>query len=195
MMNEVIKNMLERRSIRRYKPEQITDDELNTILQAGLYAPSAGSRQGVIIVACRNMEINRRLGEINHSHFHGRMSTVKVYISKDQPSIADDPTMKDGLYGAPMVLILFAPGNFLYSIPDCSVAAENMMLAAHALGIGSCMVMRAEDTFESDFGKQLQMDWGIDESYQARAFVTLGYPTTQPPQAKPRKENRIKVVD
>ena len=69
------------------------------------------------------------------------------------------------------------------------------MLAAHSLGIGSCMIMRTEDTFESDFEKQLQSDWGIGESYQAKAFVILGYAATEPPKAKPRKENRIKVIE
>lgn len=194
-MNEIIKNILERRSIRRYKPEQINREDLNTILEAGLSAPCAGGRQSVAIVACQNREINRTLGKINHSFFHGRMSTAAAYISKEQPSIADDPSLTDGLYGAPTVVTLFAPKNFLYAIPDCCVAAENMMLAAHSLGIGSCMIMRAEDTFESDFGKQLQKDWGIDENLQAKVFVILGYPATEPPKSKPRKDNRLKVVE
>lgn len=194
-MNDVITNILERRSIRKFRPEQIGREELNSILEAGQYAPCAGGRQGVIMVACQNREINAKLGKINHSFFHGRMSTPTAYISKEQPSIADNPKLIDGLYGAPTVITLFGARNFLYAMPDCCVAAENIMLAAHSLGIGSCMVMRAEDTFESDYGKQLQKAWGIDGSYQAKAFVTLGYAATEPPQAKPRKENRIKVVD
>ena len=194
-MNEIIKNILERRSIRKYKPEQIRQEDLDTILEAGLYAPCAGGRQGVVMVACQNSEINLILGKINHSLFHGRMSTATAYISKEQPSIADDSNLTDGLYGAPAVVILFGSKTFLYATPDCCVAAENMMLAAHSLGIGSCMIMRAEDTFESDFGKQLQKDWGVDENFQAKAFVILGYPVTEPPQAKPRKENRINVVE
>lgn len=194
-MNDIIKNMLERRSIRKYKPEQISREDLNTILEAGLYAPCAGGRQGVIMVACQNREINAELGKINHSFFHGRMSTATAYISKEQPSIADDSKIIDGLYGAPTVITLFGAKNFLYATPDCCVAAENIMLAAHSLGIGSCMIMRTEDTFESDFGKRLQKDWGVDESYQAKTFVILGYAATEPPQAKPRKENHTKVVE
>lgn len=194
-MNEIIRNILERRSIRKYKPEQIRQEDLDTILEAGLYAPCSGGRQGVVMVACQKREINLILGKINHSFFHGRMSTATAYISKEQPSIADDPNLTDGLYGAPTVIVLFAPKNFLYATPDCCVAAENMMLAAHSLGIGSCMIMRAEDTFESDFGKQLQKDWGVDLNFQAKAFVILGYPVAEVPKAKPRKENRIRVVE
>ncbi|MGL5435472.1 MAG: nitroreductase family protein [Lachnospiraceae bacterium] len=187
--------ILERRSIRKYKPEQISRDKLDTILQNGTYAPNAGSRQSPIVVACQNEEINRQLGKINHSLFQGKMSTATAYISKEQPSIADDPNIKDGFYGAPTVLALFAPKSFLYSTPDCCVMAQNIMLAAHSLGIGSCMIMRAEDTFSSEIGQELQKQWGIDKSYQAKAFVALGYPDSPLPQAKPRKENRIYVVE
>ena len=187
--------MLERRSIRKYKPEQISQEDLNDILEAGLYAPCAGGRQGVIMVACQNREINRELGKINHSFFHGRMSTATAYVSKEQPSIADDTKIKDGLYGAPTVITLFGAKNFLYAIPDCCVAAENIMLAAHSLGIGSCMIMRAEDTFSSELGQKLQKEWGVDESYQAKIHIALGYPDGTTPQGKPRKENRIKVVE
>jgi nitroreductase len=186
--------MLERRSIRKYKPEQIDDDKLDAILQAGIYAPSAGNRQSAMIVVCQNETINRELGIINKSAFKGRISTQNAYISKEQPSIADDTTIQSGFYGAPTVLTLFAPKNFLYSEADCCVIAQNIMLAAHSLGIGSCMVMRAQDTFASELGNQLQKEWGIDKDYEAKAHITLGYPAATPPTAKPRKENRVKKI-
>jgi nitroreductase len=191
-MNDVITNMIERRSIRKYKTEQITEAELEAILQAALYAPSAGSRQSAIIAVCQNAEINTALGKINKAAFKGRMSTETVYISKEQPSIADIATIQSGFYDAPTVLTLFAPKNFLYSVADCCVAAQNMMLASHSLGIGSCMVARAEDTFSSELGRRLQKEWGIDETYEAKIHVTLGYPVdAKPPMAKPRKDGRI----
>ncbi|MDR1614723.1 MAG: nitroreductase family protein [Campylobacteraceae bacterium] len=191
-MNIVIQNMLERRSVRKYKPDQISDEDLNIILEAGLYAPSAGSRQSAIIAVCQNAELNAALGKINKAAFTGRNSTETAYISKDQPSIADNAAIQSGFYHAPTVLTLFAPKNFLYSVADCCVAAQNIMLAAHSLGVGSCMVARAEDTFSSELGRRLQKEWGIDETYEAKIHVTLGYPAdAAPPTAKPRKERRI----
>jgi nitroreductase len=191
-MNEVIKNMLERRSIRKYKPEQITEDTLNAILLAGTYAPSAGGRQSPIIVACQDVGINDRLGKINKAAFKGRISTEKSCISKEQPSIADDVSLKSGFYGAPTVLTLFAPKNFLYSVADCCIAAQNIVLAAHSLGVGSCIVARAEDTFSSELGQRLQKEWGIGSDYEAKIHIALGYPADDaPPKAKPRKEGRI----
>jgi nitroreductase len=164
-MNEIIKTMLERRSIRRYKSEQITEAELEAVLQAALYAPSAGGRQSAIIVVCQNAELNAALGKINRAAFTGRMSTETAYISKEQPSIADSAAIQSGFYNAPTVLTLFAPKNFLYSAADCCVAAQNIMLASHSLGVGSCMVARAEDAFSSELGRRLQKEWGIAEKY------------------------------
>ncbi|MDR1532342.1 MAG: nitroreductase [Clostridiales bacterium] len=194
MMNEVIKNILERRSIRKYRSEQIPDEELNSVLEAGLYAPSAGGRQSPLIVVCQNAETNAELGNINKAAFHGRMSTGNVYVSKDQPSIADDAGIASGFYNAPTVITLFAPGNFLYSAADCCAAAQNIMLAAHSLGISSCMIARAEDTFSSEFGRRLREEWGIDKEMEAKFHVALGYADGAQPPAKPRKGDRIKRV-
>jgi nitroreductase len=192
MMNEVIQNMLERRSIRKYKPDQISDEDLNIILEAGLYAPNAGGRQSPIFVVCRNAETNAALGKINKAAFKGRLSTETAYVSKEQPSIADDANIASGFYGAPVVVTLFAPGNFLCSEADCCVAAQNIMLAAHSLGVASCMVARAGDTFSSELGRRLREEWGIDETYEAKIHVILGYPAdAKPPAAKPRKDGRI----
>jgi nitroreductase len=115
-MNDIINNMIERRSIRKYKAEQIMEAELEAILQAGIYAPSAGSRQSAIIVVCQNAEINTALGIINKAAFTGTISTETSYISKEQPSIADNAAIQSGFYHAPTVLTLFAPKNFLYSV-------------------------------------------------------------------------------
>jgi nitroreductase len=188
-MNDVMNCIFERRSIRKYKSEQITDGELDTILQAALYAPCAGGRQGVAIAVCQNEKTILKLGKINKAVFRGRV--VKDSISKEQPSTADDPAIESGFYNAPTVLFLFAPDNFLYGTPDCCVAAENIMLAAYSLGLGSCMIMRAEDTFSSELGGKCLKEWAIPEGWEAKAIVLLGYPDGVIPAAKPRKEGRI----
>lgn len=190
-MNDILKCILERRSIRRYKSEQISEEELNIILEAGIYAPSAGGRQGTVFLVTQDKDVNEKLGRINKATFHGRISTPTSYISKDQPSIADDETIVSGFYGSPTIITLFAPGNFLYSESDCSVAAENIMLAACSLGIGSCMVGRADETFSSDYGKELLKNCNMNETYRAFYHVLLGYPDSENPKAKPRKEGRI----
>ena len=139
-MNETMQTILHRRAIRRFDERQIDEELLQQILQAGLYAPSAGGKQGVIFAVCQDKEVNERLGKIKRANSNPHMATATNYVSREQPSIADDPKLTNAFYDAPTVITMFAPKNFLFSVNDCAVAAENMMLAADSLGIGSCYI-------------------------------------------------------
>lgn len=103
--------------------------------------------------------------------------------------------MKSGFYGAPAVCVVFAQKNFLYSISDAFCCAENMVLMAAELGISSCIVARAEETFENEIGAALLREWGVPENYIVRCFVLLGYVDGDYPQGKPRKASRRKIVE
>jgi nitroreductase len=193
-MNDVLQCIRKRRSVRKYKNEQISDEELDLILEAGLYVPSAGNRQSTIIAVSQNAEINAVLGRINRMAFTGRISTKEMYISKDQPSIADNPAIESGFYGAPTVLTIFAPNNFLYAPLDAAIMGQTLMLAAHSVGVGSCMIVRAEATFASEYGQGLLKQWDIPDGYEAKIHILLGYIDGEYPSEKPRKENRVKRI-
>ena len=139
-MNQVMQTILHRRSIRRFDPRQIDEGVLEQILQAGLYAPSAGGRQGPLFVVSQDREVNLRLSRIKRANSRPRMAAAGSYVSREQPSIADDPAITDAFYGAPTVVTLFAPKNFLFAPEDCASAAENMLLAADSLGVGGCYI-------------------------------------------------------
>lgn len=192
--NEVIDTILKRRTIRRFAPGQISEDELSAILSAGLHAPSAGGRQGVLFVVSQDGETNGRLGRIKRAHFHGRMSTADAYVSKDQPSIADDASIGNAFYDAPTVVTLFAPRKFLYAESDACVAAENMLLAATSLGVGSCYVGAAWETFDDPFGHETLRAWGVRTDYYAVAHVLLGYPREPMEGIKPRPRKAGRVI-
>ena len=191
--NEVIKNIMHRRAIRRFETRQIEESALQQILQAGLYAPSAGGRQGVLLVVCQDKEINERLGKIKRSNSNPKMATATSYVSREQPSIADDPNLRNAFYDAPTVITMFAPKNFLFSAEDCAVAAENMMLAADSLGIGSCCIGAGWTAFADSYGQEILRRWGIRTDYYAVMQLLLGYPREgdNHPTPKPRKDNRI----
>lgn len=127
-MPDIFETIMHRRSIRRFEPKQIEETALQQILQAGLYAPCAGGRQGVIFAVCQDKEVNERLGKIKRANSNPRMATATSFVSREQLSIADDPKLTNAFYDAPTVITLFAPKNFLFSVDDCAVAAENMML-------------------------------------------------------------------
>ena len=192
MTNEVLENMMTRRTIRRFKEEQISEEELQAVLDAGMYAPSAGGRQGVLFVVSQNREMNEKLGRIKRNNSTVKMSTDTVYISKEQPSIADDPNIFNAFYDAPTVVTLFVPKNFLFAPYDASAAAENMLLAAHSIGLGGCYIGSAWESFADPYGQEVLRDWNIRTDYFAALHVLLGYPKDeQAPKAKARKDGRI----
>ncbi|MBD5631678.1 MAG: hypothetical protein HDP34_00385 [Clostridia bacterium] len=184
--------MMTRRTIRRFKEEQISEEELQAVLDAGMYAPSAGGRQGVLFVVSQNREMNEKLGRIKRNNSTVKMSTDTVYISKEQPSIADDPNIFNAFYDAPTVVTLFVPKNFLFAPYDASAAAENMLLAAHSIGLGGCYIGSAWESFADPYGQDVLREWNIRTDYFAALHVLLGYPKDeQAPKAKARKDGRI----
>ena len=188
---EAIKN---RRSIRKYQARQIPREDLEKIIEAGTYASNAGGGQRSMIVGIHNAELVEKLGRMNMAHFD-RSRLIGSYVSKEQPSVIDDPTIKSGFYGAPALCIVFAQKDFVFGIPDAFCCAETMLMEAYDLGISSCIVSRAEETFDNEIGAALLEEWGVPENYIARCFVTLGYCDGEYPVSKPRKEGRCKIIE
>ena len=192
-MNETMQTILHRRAIRRFDEKQIEEAALQEILQAGLYAPSAGGRQSVIFAVCQTKEINERLGKIKRANSNPHMATPASYVSREQPSIADDPNLQNAFYDAPTVITLFAPKNFLFSPEDCAIAAENMMLAADSLGLGSCYIGQGWTAFADSYGQEVLKKWGIPVDHYGVMQLLLGYPREGDPHPAPkhRKKGRI----
>lgn len=190
---EILELMKHRRAIRRFEPKQIEEEILKHILEAGLYAPSAGGRQSVIFAVCQNQEVNLKLGKIKRANSNFRMAENGSYISTEQPSIVDDPKLVSSFYDAPTVITMFAPKNFLFAAEDCAVAAENMMLTADAFGIGSCYIGQGWTAFAGPYGQEILQKWNIRTDYYAVMQLLLGYPKRgdQHPSPKPRKNGRV----
>ena len=191
MLMDIIKA---RHSIRKYTDKQISRSDLELILEAGNYAPNAGGGQRSMIVAVRNAELTAKIGRMNLAKFD-RSRLIGSYVSKEQPSVIDDPTMKNGFYGAPTVAAIFCQNGFAFRVADAFCMAENMLLQATELGISSCIISRGEETFLSDERQALLKEWGVPENYSAVCFVILGYIDGEQPHTKPRKSDRIKIVE
>jgi nitroreductase len=191
MLLDLIKS---RHSIRKYTDQQVPREAVEKILEAGVYAPSAGGGQRSMLVAVRNAQLTRKIGIMNMAKFN-RANLVGSYVSKDQPSVIDDPTIRDGFYGAPTVIAIFAQKNFLFRDADSFCCAENMILQASELGIASCIISRGPETFESEEGKALLKEWQIPNHYICTGFVILGYIDGEQPTTKPRKNGRSRIVE
>ena len=172
-MNETLRTLLSRRCIRAYKPEQITDEELNAVLEAGKYAPSGANRQSARFVVVQDAE------------------TMKVISSMNQAIAGAD---SDPYYGAPTVILVLADRTTTTPVEDASLALGNMLNAARSLDLGSCWVHRTRQMFESDEGKALLKKWGVEGDYIGVGSCTLGYPDGEHPQAAPRKDDFVVMV-
>ncbi len=175
MDNVVLQALRTRRSIRNYKPEQITDEELETVLEAGTWAPTAMGFQDPWIVAVQNPALLERISRMNREVW-----------GKDV----------DPFYGAPTYVLVFAsdPEKWKNSVPDGTLVLGNMMLAAHAIGLGSCWINREREMFATPEGRALMAELGLPEGLIGVGALALGYPATPPRAPKPRKENYYRVV-
>lgn len=169
-MNEVICALKERRSVRAYRPEQISEDDLAQILEAGTYAPSGMGAQSAIMVVVQDPETIARLSKLN----------AAVMGANTDP-----------FYGAPTVVVVLANQDRGTWLEDGSLVMGNLMNAAHSLGLGSCWIHRAREVFASDEGQALLRQWGIQGNYAGVGHCILGYPAGPLPEAKPRKEHAI----
>ena len=172
-MSEALGNLLERRSIRAYKPEQISEDELQSVLKAGLLAPSAMNRQPTAMLVVQDKDTISLLSKLN----------AKV-MGKDI----------DPFYGAPTVIVVLADRNVPTYIEDGALVLGNLMNAANAVGLGSCWVNPAKEAFETKEGKALKAAWGIEETYVGIGNCILGYVKGELPAPAPRKADYIVTV-
>lgn len=163
-------------------------------MECGLYAPTSGGMQRVEMLVCQDSGINTKLGRINRTVFGHANSDGINFVSETQKSIADDDNIQSAFYGAPTVITLFAPADWVYNQQDCASVAITMSIAAWSLGIGSCYVSRAEETFATEYGRELMKKVEISEDKIAFVHLCLGYPTTTANVAKKRKEGRIKLL-
>jgi len=172
-MNEIINTLLNRRSIRKFKPEQIRNDELNAVLEAGKYAPSGANQQSALFIVVQNKEMREKLTKLNAD-----------VLGKDI----------DPYYGAPTIILVFADKSKVTPVEDASLALGNMFNAAYSLGLGSCWVHRTKQMFEGEEGKALLKEWDVEGDYIGVGSCILGYPDCEHPKAAPRKDNFVVMV-
>ena len=172
-MNAELQALKERRSVRKYKADMVPQELIDQVIDAGLYAASGHGTQEVIIVAVTNKEVRDKLAQMNREILG---------------------TNSDSFYGAPVVLVVLGPKSNKLTPYDGSLVMGNLMQAAHAVGLGSCWINRAKEEFDSEEGKQLLKEWGIDGEYEGVGHCILGYTDGTVPQAAPRKANRVFYV-
>ena len=172
MKKEAIEVLMNRRAIRKFKSEQITDAELLAVLDAGTYAPTGRNMQTPWIIAIQNKEERDAVSKLNAQ-----------IMGSD----------KDPYYGAPTIIIVVAPDDIFGTI-NSSAVLTNMVNAAYAAGLGSCWIHRPKEMFETEEGKALLAKWGIPEGCIGVGSIALGYADMPIPAASPRKEGYYRII-
>ncbi len=173
MENEVLECIRTRRSIRRYKKEQITDEELKTVLEAGTWAPTSKGLQAPYIVAVQNKELMAKLVKMN----------AEIMGVESNP-----------YYDAPTIILVFAPVAYGKGLQDGSCVLENMMLAAHSIGLATCWINREIEMFQTEEGKEWMKEMGLPEGLQGIGALSIGYAASQPHTVKERKADYYRVI-
>ena len=167
---ETLESIKSRRSIRSFKPEQISDEELNTILEAGKYAASAMGRQATKMLVIQDKETIEKLSKLNREIMG---------------------TTNDPFYGAPTVVMVLADADGNTFVEDGSLVLGNLMLAAYAVGVGSCWIHRAKEESLSEEGRAMLREFGIPDNYIGVGHCILGYPACELPEPKERKADFV----
>ncbi|MBR2279452.1 MAG: nitroreductase [Ruminococcus sp.] len=175
-MNDIIKAMKERRSVRKFKSDMPDKKDIEQIVEAGLYAANGRGKQAVITVAVTNRELRDKISDINRK-------------------IGGWSEGFDPFYGAPVILIVLADKNWPTCVYDGSLVMGNMMLAAHSLGLGSIWIHRAKEEFETDEYKELLKSLGVEGEWEGIGHCAVGYADGDIPNPAERKDGRVFWVE
>jgi nitroreductase len=185
-MNEVIQNILTRRSVRAYKEEQISDTDLNTILEAAKFAPSGMGKQSWHFTAVQNKEkLEKLISAIKEALLTSPIEQFK--------KMGENPNFNP-FYNAPTIVITAYDRSSLTKVSDCAAALENIFLAAHSLNIGSCWIHILALTGDDPKVRAILTELGIPEDYEVSGTATLGFSSKEQPKAAPRKEGTVTIV-
>jgi len=167
----VLKCLKERRSVRAFRTEQVGEAELAAVLEAGTYAATGRNKQAPIISAVQDKGAREKLRRMN----------AEILGTPDQ----------DPFYGAPTILVVLSDPAVSTHVEDGALVLGNLMNAAHAVGLASCWIHRARQEFESEQGKALLKEWGIEGEYVGIGHLALGIAATELPAPTPRKKDYI----
>ena len=179
-MNAVIETIMTRRSVRKYQPQAVNRDTMQIILDCGINAPNAINKQAWEVRVVDNPEVIKKLTDL--------------YI-KDNPKATEDTNFQNMFRNAPTVAFIANDTTFPFSQVDCGLMAENMILSAWSMGIGSCCLGGpARFMTSNDEAAEYLKEMGFSENYELLLCIGFGYPA-ETPNAKPRNAEKVKFME
>ena len=185
-MNEILQVIKERRSIRVFKDEQIKDEELNEVLQAGLYAPSAMNQQSWHFTVIQNDTVLE--------NFTQTAKDTYAKSGNDQLKGMSNNYKYKVFYNAPTAILISGDINAANPQADCAAATENILLAAQALGLGACWIGSMPYIFGNGSNEALKKELEIPDGYNPIYSIALGYAASENAHAPVLKANKINII-
>ena len=185
-MNETIRSILNRRSIRSYKSSPVEKEKLEVIVKCGQFAPSANNRQ-----PWHFSVINRAMLDKISS------ANRQVLANSEDENVrqrAKDPTL-DSFRGAPAAIIVSGDKAARFAAADCANAVQNMAVAAYSLGLGSCYIASFKIALEREEGFHLLSELGIPQGYVPFYALAIGYSDEELGDRAPRREGTVTWLD
>lgn len=192
-MNPTIKTLLTRRSVRKYLPQQITDQQLDIILQTALYAPTGGNNQLTRFIVIQNQNLLEEFKILTRE----RMAAKEIVPGGYQNAAilrAREGKRFDCLMGAPTIIHVVAPKTYDNAMADSANAIQNMQIAATSLNLGACWVNVPHWLTNDAVFRQWMERLGMRPDEDIYGSVVIGYPAGELPSAAPRKPNRIQII-
>ena len=171
---EALETLYTRRSIKGFTDQMPSQTDIDKITKTGTTAPTGMGMQSPLIIVVKNKALRDELSKMN-AEILG--------------------TTADPFYNAPVIIVVLADKSRGTYLNDGSLVMGNMLNAAHAVGLGACWIHRAKQVFESQRGKELLKEWGIEGDYEGIGHIALGYAAVEPKPAKPRKPDYVRVIE
>lgn len=177
--NAVIETIMTRRSVRKYKPQAVEREKMQTIVECGINAPNGMNKQSWEVRVVDNPDFINGITEV---------------YKKENPKAAEDPDFKNMFRNAPTVVFIANDPSYSLSQIDCGLLGENMILSAWSMGIGSCCLGGPARFMQSEAAAEYMQKLGFSEGYELLYVIAFGYPD-ETPAAKPRDLSKVKFLD
>lgn len=193
-MNRVIENIKKRRSVRKYKPGQVSEAELASILEAGQFAPSGGNCQTTHLIVIQNEDILKALKHLVEQAFSKMDIYDGMYKSLQASIRASKKGGYDFTYNAPTLVLVANKIGYGNALVDSACVLENMMLAAVSLNVGSCWINQLHWLDENTEIRAYLQQLSLEEDETICGGLALGYGYDDVPAPLMRTGNRITYI-
>jgi nitroreductase len=186
LSNETLQTIINRRSIRAYKEDQIKDEELQTILEAAKYAPTGGNAQPWHFTVIQKSDLLQRINA----------ATREAILKSGNKALEERAKAENfsAFYHAPTLIVVSGNEKAITPQEDCALALGSMFLAAESLGIGSCWIHAMSMLLNAEASNALRQELDIPEGYRVYGAGAFGYKAMAQPSPAPRKEGTVTII-